>query len=83
MNGDKRDSSTKETGRHWRLLDAAYSPLLERLTVQERLGKVAFRHGQEGPGYDRNLATERVVLVAIDDIHNHPVQRRLAAEATP
>ena len=65
-----------------RLLEAARSPLLEQLTVQERPGKTAFRYWQEGPGYDRNLSTERVVLAAIDDIHNNPVRRRLVAEAT-
>ncbi len=58
-----------------RLLEADYSPLLERLTVQERPGKTAFRYWQEGPGYDRNLSTERVVLAAIDYIHNNPVRR--------
>ena len=65
-----------------RLLEAARSPLLERLTVQERPGKTAFRYWQEGPGYDRNLSTERIVLAAIDYIHNNPVRRRLVAEAT-
>ena len=65
-----------------RLLEAAHSPLLERLTVQERPGKTAFRYWQEGPGYDRNLSTERAVLAAIDYIHNNPVRRRLVAEAT-
>ena len=65
-----------------RLLEAAHNPLLERLTVQERPGKTAFRYWQEGPGYDRNLSTERAVLAAIDDIHNNPVRRRLVAEAT-
>lgn len=33
------------------------SPLLERLTVQERPGKFCFRFWQEGAGYDRNFFT--------------------------
>ena len=65
-----------------RLLEAAHSPLLERLTVQERPGKTAFRYWQEGSGYDRNLSTEQVVLATIDYIHNNPVRRRLTDEAT-
>src|SRR5262245_33144976 len=36
-------------------LQAANSPLLKRLTVRERPGKMVFRFWQEGPGYDRNL----------------------------
>ena len=81
---DRLRSAIKQTYsvRIKRLLAAARSPLLERLTVQERPGKTTFRYWQEGPGYDRNLSTERVVLVTIDDIHNNPVRRRLVAEAT-
>lgn len=59
-----------------RLLESA-SPLLNELTVQERPGKTCFRYWQEGPGYDRNLSTERAVLSAIDYIHLNPVRRGL------
>ncbi len=64
------------------LLITAQSPLVKQLTVQERPGKTAFRYWQEGPGYDRNLSTEHVVLAAIDYIHNNPVRRGLTTEAT-
>jgi putative transposase len=40
--------------------------LLQRLTIQERPGKMSFRYWPEGPGYDRNLSTERAVMAAID-----------------
>jgi len=62
-------------------LVATGSPLLRRLTVQERPGKTAFRYWQEGPGYDRNLSTERAVMSAIDYLHDNPVRRRLCRAA--
>ena len=65
-----------------RILEQNHSPLLDRLTVGERPRKMAFRYWQEGPGYDRNLSTERVVMAAIDDIHNNPVRRGLTRFAT-
>ena len=65
-----------------RILEQNHSPLLDRLTVGERPGKMAFRYWQEGPGYDRNLSTERVVMHAIDYIHNNPVRRGLTRFAT-
>ena len=65
-----------------RLLKQHHSPLLERLTVQERPGKTSFRYWQEGPGYDRNLFTEKVVMAAIDDIHENPVRRGLSKKGT-
>ena len=55
----------------------AGSPLLDRLTVQERPGKEAFRFWQEGPGYDRNLKTEDAVCASIDYLHMNPVRRGL------
>ncbi len=61
---------------------ASGSQLLERLTVHERPGKTAFRFWQEGPGYDRNLQTERSVMAAIDYIHLNPVRRRMVKQAT-
>ena len=62
------------------ILLAATSPLLDRLTVQERPGKLAFRFWQEGPGYDRNLATPGAVQAAIDYIHLNPVRRGLVSD---
>ena len=57
------------------------SPLLDGLMVQEHPGKVAFRYWQEGPGDDRNLSTESVVMAAINDIHWNPVRRGLVDRA--
>ena len=65
-----------------RILEQNHSPLLERLTVRERPGKMSFRYWQEGPGYDRHLSTEQVVMHAIDDIHNNSVRRGLSRFAT-
>jgi len=58
-------------------LRASGSDLLTRLTVQERPGKNVFRFWQEGPGYDRNLQTEKSVSAAIDYIHQNPERRKL------
>jgi putative transposase len=57
------------------------SPLLKSLTIQERPGKTVFRFWQEGPGYDRNLRSEKVILRAIDYIHENPVRRGLCRRA--
>jgi putative transposase len=57
------------------------SPLLGRLTISERPGKLAFRFRQEGPGYDRNLRTETAVRAAIDYLHANPVRRGLVEQA--
>ncbi len=62
------------------LLIKANSPLLVRLTVQERPGKTVFRYWQEGPGYDRNLTTPESVQSSIDYIHLNPVRRGLVQE---
>ncbi len=62
-------------------LQKAGSPLLDKLTVQERPGKSCFRFWQEGPGYDRNLNNPKSVESAIDYIHNNPVRRGLVARA--
>jgi putative transposase len=64
-----------------KLLVEAKSPLLKKLTVRERPGRTVFRYWQEGPGYDRNLSTEEVVLAAIDYIHLNPVRRGLCTSA--
>ena len=65
-----------------RLLEKAGSPLLDALTVRQRAGVQTFRYCQEGPGYDRNLTTERAVRAAIDYIHMNPVRRELCQRAT-
>jgi len=63
------------------LLVQQQSPLLRRLTVQERPGKMCFRFWQEGPGFDRNLSSEQAILAAIDYIHRNPVRRELCERA--
>jgi len=62
------------------LLLAAGSRLLQRLTVQERPGKMVFRYWQEGPGYDRNLNTVKAVSSSVEYIHLNPVRRKLVGE---
>jgi putative transposase len=64
-----------------RLLEAAGSPLLERLTVLERPGNHCFRFWQEGGGYDRNLRAVKAVEAAIAYIHENPVRRQLCERA--
>jgi len=65
-----------------RLLVAAPSPLVRRLTVRERPGKRCFRFWQEGPGFDRNIVTIEDLEAAIDYIHMNPVRRGLCEKAT-
>jgi putative transposase len=65
-----------------RLLEAASSRLLERLTIRQRPGVTTFRYWQEGPGYDRNLDRPETVLAAIDYIHRNPVRRALVDRST-
>jgi len=65
-----------------KILEANRSPLLQRLMVRERPGKMAFRYWQEGPGYDRNLSTEDAVMAAIDYIHLNPVRRGFVERIT-
>lgn len=62
-------------------LSEAKSPLVDRLTVQERPGKTCFRFWQEGPGYDRNLMTPAVIEAAIEYIHMNPVRCGLVQRA--
>ncbi len=62
-------------------LSEVRSPLLDRLTVQERPGKSCFRFWQEGPGYDRNLTTPAVIEVAVEYIHMNPVRRGFVKRA--
>jgi putative transposase len=56
--------------------------LLDRLTVQERPGKTAFRFWQEGPGHDHNVRDPDKLGEAIGYIHNNPVRRGLCNAAT-
>jgi putative transposase len=58
------------------------SPLLDRLTIRQRPAVTTFRYWQEGPGYDRNLESERAVLAAIDYCHLNPVRRGYCQCAT-
>jgi len=53
------------------------SRLLQRLTIRNRPGSMAFRFWQEGPGYDRNLDNEKSVTACIEYIHHNPVRRKL------
>ena len=53
------------------------APLLDRLTVRERPGKISFRFWQEGPGYDRNLNTPESIQSSLDYIHSNPLKRGL------
>ena len=62
-------------------LKATGSRLLDELTIQERPGKTTFRFWQEGPGYDRNLFTDKTILQTIDYIHANPVRRGLCHTA--
>jgi putative transposase len=62
-------------------LKARTSRLLDRLTVQERPGKMVFRFWQEGPGFDRNLFTPKAVSASLDYIHANPVKRGLCHKA--
>jgi REP-associated tyrosine transposase len=64
-----------------RLVDTADS-LLSRLTIRQRPNRSTFRFWQEGPGYDRNIRTEKVLLSSIDYIHSNPVRRGLVERAT-
>ncbi len=59
------------------LLTSASDPLLTRLTVRERPGKMAFRFWQEGSGHDRNVAHPGTLLAAAEYVHNNPVRRGL------
>lgn len=63
------------------LLVEHQSVLLNELTIQERPGKTSFRFWQEGPGYDRNVMTSKVLLHAIAYIHENPVRRKLCQRA--
>ena len=63
-----------------RLLIQASSPLVERLTVEERPGKMVFRSWQEGPGYDRNLTSPEAVNGPMEYIHLNPVRRGLVSD---
>jgi len=62
-------------------LIASGSPLLKKLTIQQRPGITTFRYWQEGPGYDRNLTESSTIVAAINYIHENPVHRGLCKRA--
>ena len=62
-------------------LTVCASPLLEQFTIQQRPNVKTFRFWQEGPGYDRNLTTDKAILAAIDYLHMNPVRRGLCKQA--
>jgi len=64
-----------------KLLEQSGSPLLKKLTIQQRPGVKTFRFWQEGPGYDRNLTEASTIESAIDYIHRNPVRRGLCQSA--
>ncbi|UCC32281.1 MAG: transposase [Phycisphaerales bacterium] len=51
--------------------------LVKHLTIRERPGKTTFRFWQEGAGYDRNIASIKILRTAIEYVHNNPVRRGL------
>jgi len=57
------------------LLTEENSPLLHKLMIRERPRKYVFRFWQEGPGYDRNIHSQRALKIAIDYIHLNPVRK--------
>ena len=61
-------------------LKAADDPLLGKLMIRERPGRMVFRFWQEGPGDDRNIEDEQGLLRALHYIHNNPVRRALCPE---
>jgi putative transposase len=65
------------SSRFKRLLAESNDPLMDRLTILERPGKIAFRFWQEGPGHDRNLLTTENCVKAAEYMHNNPVRRGL------
>lgn len=58
-------------------LQRVRSPLLEKLTIRERPGKIAFRFWQEGGGHDLNVWSEKYISTKLEYMHNNPVKRRL------
>ena len=62
-------------------LEEAGSPLIRRLMIRERRGKLAFRFWQEGPGCDRNLFQPVSIRASINYIHKNPVERKLCRRA--
>ncbi len=64
------------------MLSQHNSPLIEKLTVEERPGKHCFRFWQEGAGYDRNLFSATAIQASIDYIHLNPVLRGLCETST-
>ncbi|MCR9294867.1 MAG: transposase [bacterium] len=63
------------------LLERCNSPLLSKLTVQERPGKSVFRFWQKGPGCDRNLFQPESIQASINYFHRNPVEKKLCKRA--
>ena len=64
------------------ILEQHRSPLVTKMTVQERPGRQSFRFWQEGGGFDRNLFSPKAIEASIDYIHENPVKRGLCQRAT-
>ena len=62
-------------------LVAEQNPLLNELIVRQRPGVSTFRFWQEGPGFDRNLTTEKAILATIQYLHLNLVRRRLCRQS--
>jgi putative transposase len=58
-------------------LQSSNDPLLKKLTIRERPGKMTFRFWQEGSGYDRNILDDERLQGMIDYVHLNPVRRGL------
>ena len=58
------------------------SPLLGELTERKRSNQTSFQFWQSGPGYDRNITENNTLQLAINYIHENPVNRGLCERAT-
>ncbi len=64
-----------------KLLETSNTQLLKSLTIHQRPGIQTFRFWQEGPGYDRNIESNKGIRSVIDYIHMNPVRRGLCLKA--
>ena len=65
-----------------RYLKASAPQWLERLRVDRPSGKTEHRFWQQGGGYDRNVAHEKMAWNCVRYIHENPVRRGLVNSAT-
>ena len=63
------------------VLENCHSPLLKKLMVRTRPGRICFRFWQEGSGFDRNLYTPAAIAASIVYIHENPARRHLCKRA--